>query len=322
MCGQSDSHDELLAAIATNLRIDAATAEVLRAFAAEGIQARLLKGPALARWLYTGDEHRFYADCDLLVRPRDHGGAERVLAHLGFVQALDGGAMPEWWREHADDWWRADDAVAVDLHRRLPGIEADADTTWAVLAERPHVVPVAAFEALVLAPAGRALHVVLHAAQHGVQRPAPLRDLELTLALAAAEPALWLEAATLARRLDAVEAFASGLALLPAGRELAAQLDLAPQRSVDATLRARGSPPTALGFEQLARAPGTGARLGIAWRKLFPPPEFVRRWHPLAARGRTGLLLAYLYRPVWLVRAAPRGLRAWRSARRAARGRD
>jgi hypothetical protein len=316
---ESREHEERVAGVASNLRIDAATAEVLDAFGTGGVQSRLLKGPALARWLYTDDEPRFYADCDLLVRPDDHVRAEQILVDLGFVQGLAQERMPGWWREHAGDWWRAADAVAIDLHRVLPGAGAPRDEAWDALAANPATVDVAGFEAQSLPLAGRALHVALHAAHHGAERPKPLRDLTRVLEIGDLE--LWREAAALARQLDAVESLATGLAILPAGRDVAAQLELAPARSVDAALRAGAPPPTALGFEQLAGAPGARERLDIVWRKLVPPPEFMRRWHPLASRGRTGLLLAYLYRPVWLARAMPRGLRAWRAARREVRSR-
>lgn len=307
-------HEERIAGVASNLRIDAATADVMRAFATSDIQSLLLKGPSLAQWLYTDDEPRFYADCDLLVRPDDHARAERLLADLGFVQGLTQERMPEWWREHAGDWWRPADAVAVDLHRVLPGVGATPSETWDALASNAATVTVAGVDVPTLALAGRALHAALHAAQHGADRRKPLRDLARALEIGDRE--LWREAALLARRLDAEESFATGLTRLPAGRDVAAQLELSPVRSVDAALRAGTPPPTALGFEQLARAQGLRARLDILWRKLVPPAEFMRRWHPRASRGRTGLLLAYLYRPIWLGRAVPRGLRAWRAARR------
>jgi hypothetical protein len=91
---------------------------------------------------------------------------------------------------------------------------------------------------------------------------------------------------------------------------------------VAAALHARTPPPIALGFEQLAQAHGVRARVSIMWHKLFPPAGFMRHWDPQASDSRLGLLRAYLRRPVWLLRHAPEGFRAWREARRSVRLRN
>src|SRR3954467_5750138 len=88
------------AAVAGNLRIDAATAEVVRAFEAAGLRAVLLKGPALADW-YADDPTRSYLDSDLWVGPADVEAAGAVLAGLGFRRAVDDRRLPGWWQEHA-----------------------------------------------------------------------------------------------------------------------------------------------------------------------------------------------------------------------------
>jgi hypothetical protein len=135
---------------------------------------------------------------------------------------------------------------------------------------------------------------------------------------------LWLQAAALAAELDAVEPFAAGLRLAPAAVELVGRLGLSRSRSVDAELRAGSPPPLALGFEQLARAGAMRARAEIVWRKLVPPPDFMRHWDPAAADSRVGLVRAYVRRPLWLMRRVPRGLVAWwrvqRSVRRRGKG--
>ena len=55
-----------------NLAIDRLAAEVAAAFAAEGIESMVLKGPVLAEWLYQA-EIRPYGDADLLVPPERLG---------------------------------------------------------------------------------------------------------------------------------------------------------------------------------------------------------------------------------------------------------
>src|SRR3954451_15939513 len=120
------------AAMASNLRIDAATAEVLRAFEAVALRAVLLKGPALAPW-YAADPTRSSLDCDLGVAPADVAPAGDMLTRLGFERVVDDRGFPAWWREHGSDWWRDLDGVAVDLHRRLQGLGVDEQTAWAML---------------------------------------------------------------------------------------------------------------------------------------------------------------------------------------------
>src|SRR4051794_19532205 len=130
------------AATAGNLRIDAATAEVLRAFEAVGLHAVLLKGPALAAW-YADDPTRAYLDCDLWVAPSDVEAAGEVLARLGFSQVREDRGLPPSWREHAGEWWRDLDGVAVDLHRRLQGLGVDAQTAWQTLWSTTETITVA-----------------------------------------------------------------------------------------------------------------------------------------------------------------------------------
>ena len=304
-----------VAAAAERLRIDAAAAEVLQAFASDGVQARLLKGPSLTDWLYGSREDAPpYLDSDLLVRPGDERAAGQTLGRLGFELEFDDTALPDWWREHGTEWWRARDGVRVDLHRHIVGIGVDPRTAWDALAHPTATVSVAGYDAPTLAPAARLMHVALHAAQHGAVFNQGVGHLER--ALATFDDDQWRSAAVLAGRLEATGALAAGLRITQEGRRLADRLGLPEGGSVDVTLRARTAPPVALGFDQLARAGSWRARVTIVRHKAVPPPSFVRAWSPLARRGRLGLAVAYAWRPLWLLVHAPMGFRAWRAARR------
>jgi hypothetical protein len=300
--------------LAKTLRIDWATAEVLRTFDAAGVGSLLLKGASFARWLYDRNDPRDYGDCDLLVRPGDFERARESLTAIGFEPTYDEGEMPDWWREHAVLWLRHSDAVGVDLHHTLEGAGVDDQALWERLAADHESVDVAGYPAPALSIPGRALHLVLHAAQHG-DGWGPVVD-EVELAVGRADPATWTQAAELAAELEATAAFAAGLRLSPSGRELADRLGLPLDRSVGVGLRAATPPPVALGFEQLAEAPSLRAQVAILRHKVFPPPTFMRKWSPRARQGRLGLALAYAWRPIWLLKKAPAGFRAWRSARR------
>jgi hypothetical protein len=193
----------------------------------------------------------------------------------------------------------------------------EPELAWRVLTATTDTVAVAGYEAPTLGPAARAMNIALHAAHHGVVWGKVLADLEL--AIAQLDESLWREAAGLAARLGAIDAFSTALRLTSPGEALADRLQLPASRSVEARLRATTPPPVALGLEQLARAKGIRARARIVLHKAFPPAEFIRHWFPRARENRVQLGLAYLRRPFWILRNFPRALRAWRGARREAR---
>src|SRR5438270_11602935 len=98
------------------MAVDAVTAEVVSAFADDGVDSLLLKGPSVADWLYD-DDSRTYVDSDLLVAPDRVPAARARLGRLGFRQQF--GSLPHPGREAPPSapWQR--DAFQVDLHARL-----------------------------------------------------------------------------------------------------------------------------------------------------------------------------------------------------------
>lgn len=304
--------------IASNLRVDSMAAEVLRAFESAGIESLLLKGASIARWLYDNDEPRGYADCDLFVEPRSLEAAEDVLARLGFEPEVNRAEMPDWWQDHAIGWLRKDDGGIVDLHRTLPGVGVDPEQLWLTLFAHRAPIVVGGYEAQTLTIPGRTFMLALHAGHHGTGWSRFLDDLER--GTAAENLATWRAAADLAASLQATAAFAVGLRLIEPGRAIATELNLPAAGSVDLALKASTPPPIALGFDQLSRASGWRERITILRLKFFPPVTFMKRWSPLARQSRLGLLRAYGKRWAWLLRNAPAGFRAWRSARRGSPG--
>jgi len=295
-----------------NLRIDSAVGEAVDALHTAGIESLVLKGPTFSDW-YPADSPRTYVDGDIWVPPDSVAAAEGVLRSLGFMATQDERGAPEWWREHASSWLRSSDQGKIDLHRRLQGTEAAPDAVWTVLWGGREAMTVGRASVWRLSQPARALYATLHATHHGSADARGLPHLEA--ALNAVDDTTWTAALTLAQELDALEAFATGLRLLPAGAELAARIQVPDARSVKTSLLASTPPPVALGFDQLA-AVGWRRRIEILLRKLFPPPGFIRHWWPPAARNPPMLMIGYIYRPIWLARNAPAGYRAWRAARR------
>ena len=298
--------DRLAPAIAA-LQLDVLAAEVVTELRAAGVRPILLKGPALAAWLYEG-ELRPYGDVDLLVEESRMGAAEEVLSGLGFTYGQPG------WRELAHSWKRPN-GKTVDLHRSLVGVGAPPATLWQELSGEVEALRVGGIEVEALRPPGLALHVALHAAQHGGEgHRKPLEDLDR--ALERADEGCWREAAELAERVEAIPAFATGLRLKPSGTDLADRLGLSADRPVEVALHAAPQRELVLGLEYLATADGLRARLRFLGRKLFPPAAELRRDSALARRGHAGLLAAYLWRPLAMLPRLPGAIVAWRRARR------
>jgi hypothetical protein len=302
-----------VARAARSLALDGLTAELVDELEEAGVPAIVLKGPAIATWLYRDRGVRAYGDADLLIPPDDWDRATATLLRLGFADGLGPMAHPRMESITSHPFGRGDQDV--DLHCTLWGVAAPPARTWEVLSSRTVPLKVGGRELRVLAPAPRAMHVALHAAQHGYADGKPMRDLEAALELLPDE--VWAEAAQVAAELDALPGFATGLRLSSDGLALAERLGVAHEASVDALLRV-AQVPLSQGIEELARTPGLRAKLSMFRSELLPTPEFMRWWSPLARRGRLGLAASYLWRPLYLALRAGPGLSAWRRARRAA----
>lgn len=292
-------------AAALRLRVDAVTAEVVDALSNDGISSLVLKGPSIAGWLYP-DGTRTYVDSDVLVPAAGVGFAEARLRAIGFRPGQRG------WQNVSRSWNRGNDLV--DLHTSLFAVGAAPERVWEELSRRTTALHVANREVVVMTHPALAFHIAVHSAQHGDLGPASLDDLRRVLA--AADPECWREAAALASTLSALPAFATGLCLLPEGRVVARGLGVAGERSALATLHAGGAEPLVLGLEHLSAAPDHRARLRFLGRKLVPSRAYMRSHSRLARKGPGGLLLAYAWRPLWLLLRLPRAAAAWRTVRR------
>jgi hypothetical protein len=295
-----------------------ATAEVLAAFDATGVETLLLKGRALAVLLYRPDEQRDYSDADLLVPPSQLSAAEVALATLGYANAdaplgIDdvGGVV------HGQTWIRTApaDEMMIDLHSWMPGARVAPELAWDSFGVRRTQVEVAGRPVAVLDRGGQAMHLAVHAAQHG---PAFAKHLdELALALERWPAEVWDAAARLAREVDATQAFAAGLRLLPQGASEALRLGLPATDELDWAIRhAATRPRGTFHVRALAEADGWGERLRILRRSLLPRRAWIVHEHPWAGDGSMRLVAGYVLHlamaPVWAARA-------WRFARRASR---
>ena len=317
-----------LLATARTVRVDRVTAEVVDALRERAVPCVLLRGPVLARWLYDDRELRLYVDADLLVPHTTVPTAEDVLSRRGFERGVEEvdllGPLDDsedrrsvMLTFHAQSWARGN-WDHVDLHHTLVGARVAPGDVWRVLTTETERLRVRGVAVDVPGPAARAVTLALHAAQHGVGVGKPLEDLRR--ALERLQDDVWEQAALLADRLDATPSFATGLRLLPAGQDVAQRLELPHDRPLDVALLSTTPPPMAHGFHRLVTTRGARGKFRLAARKLVPSRGFMRHWSPTARRGGLGLVAAYLWRPLWLMRHTVPGLRALLRARRTGGG--
>jgi Uncharacterised nucleotidyltransferase len=293
------------------MRIDATAVEVARALAGAGIQSILLKGPSIARWLYSAKEERPYFDCDVLVPPDDVAAAEAVLTALGYKPYSK---QSEWDRPQHGMAWVSDSHLSiVDLHRTLGEATADPATVWEVLSQETEWMDLNEERVRILNEPARTLHVAAHLAQHGVSSPPAMEDLRR--AIAAMSLDVWRRAAAIGASIGALDELVYGLSLVDEGAPLLHQLGLAGARGVDAILRERGAPPLARGVNWMLGQP-LRKRIAFVLPNVFLSQVELQDWSALARRGPVGLALAYVWRPLWVLGKLPR---AWAAVRRARR---
>src|SRR5215211_9296216 len=300
------------------MALAAAAAEALDAFAHAGVDALVLKGPALARALYESGEYRGYTDVDLLVSPSHLPAARRVLHERGYMSIDDGlGIVDLAGASDAETWVQARGAdsigVMIDLHWRLPGSETSPEAAWVALSRMRGWIELDGRRVATLSREGLALHVATHAAQHGIRYGRPIED--LTLALERWSPDTWRGAATLAAEIGATAAFAAGLRLVPGGEVLAGELQLPATDGVLWTIANRDRRPRGT-FHLEAFSGGRGARerLLVLRRSLFPRREWIAWQYPWARKTGARLMLA---RGLHLMRAPLWAAKAWRFRRQA-----
>ena len=305
--------DERLGA-ARALVVDAAAAEAVGVLASAGVRCLLLRGPALAALLYDAPTQRPYVDVDLLVEPARLADAEAALARQGLAESPLEAALPRGRPQHAHTW-RTPSGATVDLHQTLIGIGAPPATAWRLLSRQSETITLQGVVIEIPSVATRAVIVALHAAHHVDVSGQALDDLERALARLA--PAVWFEAARLARELDAVDAFVAGLDLSARGRAELLRLGL-DSTATDVRSKATGerSFHVAQAIAWLESTPGTRAKARFLRRRLLPSPRTMRQRSRLARHGPAGLALAYLARWLDAARHLPTAFGALRRMRR------
>jgi hypothetical protein len=297
--------------------LDEAAAGFVRALDEIGVDSLILKGPALDALLYGEDERRRYVDIDVLVSPSDLRAAERTLESLGYRNAgahlgIDdvGGVV------HAETWIRLQSGSLtpqIELHRWFPGAQGRPDEVWAMLWSQRTQISLRGIPVWVLDVPGQAMQLATHLAQHGPRYARGAWELRLALERWPAE--VWQRAADLARRIGAIEPFATGLQLVAPSAALTEELHLPSATGAVWDAEHRDEFPRGLYFLEATRKATGAERLRVVRRALLPSARWIAYTYRLGDEpGRLRLAAAYAQHlaraPVWTARAA------WFSRRR------
>ncbi len=144
-----------------------ALAEILTAFAAAGIPARVLKGAALAWLIYPEPGLRAMRDIDILVPVAQARQAQQLLQELGFSAAVPAPAdpLPD---KHLALASRRDEGlqISIELHHNLFHAFDPASMTMADLTGPPLEFEVNGVTAYALGPEDMLWHLSQHIAYH------------------------------------------------------------------------------------------------------------------------------------------------------------
>lgn len=301
--------------VARSLLLDRRARAAVEHLGAAGIPSILLKGAAIATWLYDDGTPRPYKDVDLLVSPAEFDRSIQVLGEIGYRIRLPGAHPAELGPKELD--LLGPDDVSIDLHHGLLGVSVSSQRAWDLLVSRCVTMPLAGGEVRVLDIPARALHLALHAAQNGPIDVKAMSDLVRGIASVSRDD--WREAAAVAEAIGATEALAAGLRLVPDGRALADELTLPRGMSVELALRTLSVTQDALFFARFSETRGARAKAALLARKFFPTATTLRANSALASRGWLGLLCVRVMHPFELgIRFVP-AFKAWRRAQRATR---
>jgi hypothetical protein len=258
-------------------RVDGWAISVISALREQGIRVILLKGPAIARWLYPEDPwNRRYLDVDIFVGPHDSRRTDSLLRELGFTVW---GNVLEVDENHARTYVRQTDSATIDLHRTLHGMEGvPAQVVWETLSGDPETALIRSFPVEIPNATVRTLNVALHLSP--VDAPNSQPWIDLRRAIEQVDSNCWQAAIDLARSLGIEDELAPRLRRLTEGAALADTLELTDGASERYTLSAAVATGRASETCALAARESRPARDGVRSRSARCG---LRRW--TAVRG-------------------------------------
>jgi hypothetical protein len=299
--------------VARMLCLERAAIQIINRLTEASVPCILLKGAALAQWLYP-HELRASIDVDILVPQRLWDQATQAVERLGF--ALDSLGPT------GGNWFRGSDQVWLDLHYTLAGVGVAPDALWMTLWQERDTMPLHRAMMPILNERARLFHVVMHAIQTGNAKTKASEDLARAVKIVPCER--WEEAWRLAAALQAERRFAASLRLYaPSGAELADRLGAPTHIPLLACWHAIEGSPASEAVTALIEGnwpqrytilkrwlwPGRDSSTDLAWGRIPNAPAWVRQC-------RTRYVKFYLWRCYQVfafLRTCPAALRLCRA---------
>lgn len=272
------------------------TRKVVELLAAAGIPVLLLKGSALAWWLFPAPYLRECGDIDLLVASREQARlVVDLLSELGFPAGYDQGGLAH--EQVARRELSATLNIDIDVHWRLLNSPAFADIfSFDELLAASIPLPGLSVHARGLAPAHAFLHATLHRAMNlhiGVGDGLKwLYDLHLLASRL--EPKDWALLRQLCRERGLSGVFLEGIRAAAAefGTAVPAEVlaELHEQRAHESLDASRLGDWYYMQRQNLRALPSRRAYLQWMWGRLFPPLGYLRELYG-ADKSTAALLL-------------------------------
>ena len=160
-------------------------AEILDMFGRNGIEAIVLKGPALAAAAYGSVGMRQFDDLDILIRPRDYPRAKNLMANLGFLPDHEFTPAQEavHLRRHHEFVYRdAQSGIFIEIHIRLTDTFHRVRLETESLFTRRNVVADEGFKLPSLSAGDALIHLCVHAALNAWQALGMICDVAALIA--------------------------------------------------------------------------------------------------------------------------------------------
>jgi hypothetical protein len=152
-----------------NLLLTMKLAEILDVFGSNGVEAIVLKGPALAVAAYGSVGMRQFDDLDILIRPRDYARAKNLLTNLGFRPDKEFTPAQEavHLRRHRDFVYKdTQSGILIEIHIRLMETFYNMKLETESLFTRRNVVVAEGYNLPSLSARDALIHLCAHGALH------------------------------------------------------------------------------------------------------------------------------------------------------------